>query len=178
MGAVVGLPIDPNRWERSAGYFAATTEAPPAMSPVTAPRFDRWALPRSLPIRLYLVGAMGLAASAIYGGGRLIADPSGASIGLSVDWLRGSPFGDYFVPGLVLFAVFGLGSLAVCVGLVGGHRWTTFGAPGLGLALVGWIVVQIGVLGTVSALHLVYGGLGIVLVALSTRRPDRTGAEG
>lgn len=126
-------------------------------------------------MRLYLLGAVGLAVSAFYGGGYLIADPTGATIGLSMDWLAGSPFPDYLVPGLVLVVGFGLGSLAVILGLLVGHRWTPYAAPGLGFGLLTWIVVQIWVVGTVTVLHIVYGGLGLLLVGLSIRCTDRSG---
>jgi len=62
---------------------------------------------------LFLLLFLGM--SALVGGSGLVADPSGAAIGLPLDLLRGSPFGDYLVPGLVLLIVLGAGPLLAAI---------------------------------------------------------------
>lgn len=47
---------------------------------------------------------------AVAGGLGLIVDPTGASLGLPVEWLSGSPFPDHLIPDIVLLGVNGLES--------------------------------------------------------------------
>lgn len=130
----------------------------------------------TLPLGLwvYLLGALFLAVTALYGGGMLVLDPTGGSVGMPVEWLDGTPFSDYLLPGLVLFGVLGVGALAVVLWLL--LRWpgARYAAVGLGVALVGWIVVQVLLLGRLHPFHLVYGGLGALLVGLALLPSVRT----
>lgn len=50
--------------------------------------------------------------AACLGGFSLVTDPSGEKIQMPLFWLEHSPFGNYFVPGLILMVVIGIGSLA------------------------------------------------------------------
>ena len=52
-----------------------------------------------------------LALVAVGGGVLLIQDPTGAVLQMETAWLVNTPFVDYFVPGLILFFIFGVGSL-------------------------------------------------------------------
>ncbi len=62
--------------------------------------------------------------AALWGGGALVADPSGSSLGLSSDWLVSGPFVDYAIPGLILFIVLGIGSVVdAAAALLGWHWW-------------------------------------------------------
>jgi hypothetical protein len=128
---------------------------------------------RPLTVRIYLLGAAVLGLTAFFGGGSMLLDPTGASLELPLEWLEGTPFVDYLIPGLVLFGLFGLGSFVVAYGLLRRSTWTAYGAAGLGLALVGWIVTQIALIGLVHALQLVYAGLGLALVGLAVAPSTR-----
>jgi hypothetical protein len=130
--------------------------------------------PETLPDRPpsvvgYAVGALVLGVSALYGGAALMRDPDDDPLGLPVEWLAGTPFRDYFLPGLTLFGVFGIGSFVVLFGIARRRLWARTGAVALGLAQVGWILVQIVLLRALSWLQLVYGGLGALLAVLATR---------
>lgn len=127
------------------------------------------ALDRSRPpaLWLYVLGAVGLGVSALFGGGSLVLDPSGDTMEMPTAWLEGTPFADYLVPGVVLFALFGVGSFVVVYGVVRRTAWAWHAAVGLGAAQVGWIVVQVSLLRMLNVLHVVYGGLGLLLVALA-----------
>lgn len=116
---------------------------------------------------LYVVGALGLGLSALYGGGNLLLDPTGSTMNMPVEWLGGTPFSDYFVPGVVLFGVLGIGSFVVLLGILRRRDWAWFAAVALGVTLVGWIVVQVLLLRTTNVLHFAYGGLGVLLVLLA-----------
>lgn len=124
---------------------------------------------RPLTVRAYLIGAVGLGLTALFGGGSLVADPSGERMEIPLEWLNGTPFADYFVPGLVLFSVLGVGSFVVLYGVVRRRSWGWWAAIGLGFALVTWIVTQMVLIQQVHALHAIYGGLGLFLVGLAFR---------
>jgi len=113
---------------------------------------------------LALQGASGLA-----GGFGLVSDPSGEAIGLPLEWLRGSPFEDYLVPGLVLFTVLGIAPLVVARGLWRGQQWARIGALLVGFALLAWIGVQILVVGYRGEppLQAAYGLLGVLITVIA-----------
>jgi hypothetical protein len=103
---------------------------------------------------------------AVVGGAAFLVDPSGTGIGIDVGLLEGSPFRDYFIPGLVLLAVNGLGSLAGAWLTLQKHRFAGFAGMGLGLFLMAWIVIQVSILGGIHWLQILYFALGLVEAAL------------
>ena len=64
-----------------------------------------------------------LSARALIGGAALLLAPSGRLGGLSPVPLVGTVLADFFVPGLVLFVVFGLGSAVTSYGLYARRGW-------------------------------------------------------
>lgn len=128
-----------------------------------------WTRLRDAPIsvRLYLVAAVALGSTALYGGGNLIADPTGGSLAMDTTMLDGTPFASFLVPGLVLFTVLGIGSLVTVVLIGLHHRMEWVASLGLAVALIGWITVQVALLGGVHWLHVLYGGLGVAMTLLS-----------
>ena len=113
--------------------------------------------------------------SGLLGGVGLIADPGGQAVGLPLEWLRGSPFDDYFVPGLVLLTVLGIGPLVVSLALWRARPWSRVGAILVGLALLVWIGVQILVVGyrAEPPLQAAYGLLGMMITVLAALPPVR-----
>jgi hypothetical protein len=136
------------------------------------------AIQKTRPITVYVLMATLLfqAVSAIGGGYGLVADPSGAGMQMPLELLAGSPFNDYFIPGLILLVVLGIGPLVVLYGLWTRRAWGWYGAILVGLALMIWIVVQIALLGYMAwpPLQLVYGLLGLVIAGLALLPPVRT----
>ncbi|WP_254769132.1 hypothetical protein [Salinilacihabitans rarus] len=122
-----------------------------------------------LALRAYVLGAVALGLSALYGGLALMLRRASDPLGMPLEWLDRTPFRDYFVPGLTLFTVFGVGSAAVLFGIARRRPWAWPAAVGLGLAQVCWIAVEVTLLRLFQPLHLAYGGLGAALVALATR---------
>lgn len=97
------------------------------------------------PPRPYALAAVELfvGLGALYGGGGLVADRSGAVLGMPLELLARSPFDDYLVPGLTLLLVNGVGSLVgAALSLA---RVRSAGALGfvLGTFLAAWIVLQV-----------------------------------
>lgn len=133
--------------------------------------------PAAVTALTLLVGLQGL--SGLVGGIGLTLDPSGQSLGLPLIWLERSPFSDYLVPGVILLVVLGVLPLIVVYGLWGGRPWAWVGSAFVGVALVGWLLVEIAVIGYHAdpPLQLVYGvlaGLIMGLLALpSVRREFR-----
>lgn len=119
---------------------------------------------------LALASALALQGLSGLGGGLgLIADPSGEAIGIPLEWLTGSPFADYLVPGVVLLTVLGIGPLVVAYGVWTRRSWARGASLLVGVALLVWIGVEIAVIGyqPQPPLQLVYGVLGAVIVVLA-----------
>lgn len=136
--------------------------------------------PRRRPGGLHVLMAALLVqgVSGLGGGLGLVADPSGRALDIPLAWLEGSPFKDYLIPGLVLLTLLGLGPVVVLYALRAGKRWARSAALVIGLALVGWIGVQVLLIGyrawpppPLPSLQVVYGSIGIV-IAVSALLPS------
>ena len=121
---------------------------------------------------------MFLGGTALAGGIALVLGVGAAPPG---DWLDRIPVIDsWVVPGLVLGAGFGLGSLLAAYGMlrrshwtwsrpierVTRHHWSWIATMLLGLGHVAWIIVELVYLPQVSALQAVYGTVGVALLLL------------
>ncbi len=76
--------------------------------------------------------------------------------------LEGSPFDSFFIPGLVLFGLFGIGNIVGAVLLAKKLKWHGYIAGVLGSGLVIWIVIQVHVIETIAFLHILFLIIGIV----------------
>jgi hypothetical protein len=116
------------------------------------------------------------AIGAIGGGIGLVQDPVD-NIGMSVSLLKGTPFKDYLIPGLILLIVVGLFALLVLAGLLRRWKpaWWLSLASGGGLVI--WIIVEVALLGYLPGsgivLQTVFGLLGVAIVVLDLLRPTR-----
>lgn len=122
--------------------------------------------PRSWP--LILSNAF-VAVGAIPAGLALVADPSGGAIGLPVALLEGTPFDGFRVPGLALAFLVGGTALAAAVAHV--LAWARARELSLlaGVTLVGWIAIQVALVGPVHALQLLYALIGLAEIGLAVR---------
>jgi hypothetical protein len=123
--------------------------------------------PASAYILMGLMLFQGL--SGLVGGIGLILDPSGETLQIPIQWLEGSPFSDYRIPGWILLMVLGFLPLIVLSGLWKQMRWSWFGALIVGIALMIWIGVEILVIGYHSQppLQFIYGLVGLVILILA-----------
>ena len=120
---------------------------------------------------IFLLAIVGT--GAVFGGGALIVDPSGGSIGLSVEILKYSPFSNFFIPGHLLFNFLGIGSLLACFIVIkktkGYPIWTMI----IGFTLTIWIAVQMMMLRDVQFLQIIFGSIGISLIILGILERNR-----
>jgi hypothetical protein len=110
-----------------------------------------------------------LAAGAIGGGIALMAGPRGQILPLPVSSLSGSPFADYFWPGVVLFVAIGVFPLAAAALSLRRHPAAPAIAIATGVSLLGWLAVEIAIIGYSSnpPLQPFYLVLGVVICAVS-----------
>jgi energy-converting hydrogenase Eha subunit B len=104
-----------------------------------------------------------LGIGALAGGIALIVAPDGSVMHFDTGLLEGSPFTDFFIPGLILGGLFGVGSLAVAVAGLRHARLAPFVAFAIGCAQMIWIVVQLAIIEELSFLHPTMFVLGLVI---------------
>jgi hypothetical protein len=104
---------------------------------------------------------------ALFGGGALLLAPDGHLLGMPTTLLAGSPFSSYLVPGMILFTVIGLGPLVAAALTLRRHEFAPIAAIAVGLALIGWISVEMVVLaGLASLAWVLYLVLGVSIAAI------------
>ncbi len=119
--------------------------------------------------RLCLAFLTVLALGALGGAAFLVTSPDGSAMQWTVSMLAGSPFPDFFIPGLILGGVFGLGSLAVLVMGVARLPIAPFLAFAIGCGQMIWIVVELAIIGEFSFLHPACFGIGLGIAATAVR---------
>ncbi|MCX7783944.1 MAG: hypothetical protein N2318_09935 [Meiothermus sp.] len=134
------------------------------------------------PVGVYgLMGVLAfVAVGALYGGYSFLSDPSGGKMGIPTEWLSRTGFSDYFIPGLILFAVLGVLPLLTVVllwlrpdwGWMQGLEnlfhvhWVWGLAFGIGLAQMIWIVYQVVTMGLLFWLQPTMFGMGLLICGL------------
>lgn len=99
-------------------------------------------------LRHYILGSLLLLMAVnAFGGGYYAM--SGAK-DIPVEWLKGSPFPDYFFPGLFLFLVIGGSALIAAVAVFSRHRLARCAALFCGVTVLLWIIIQVIIIGYVS----------------------------
>lgn len=110
---------------------------------------------------LLLINGVG----ALYGGFNLVLYPDGSSLHITTEWLRYSPFTDFFIPGFILLVTNGFFSFLVLTFLILDHKRLQLLIIAQGAILSGWIGIQILLLREIVALHIIMGSIGIALIA-------------
>lgn len=83
-----------------------------------------------------------LSVRVLLGGAQFLLVPSGELIGVSTALLAGTPFRDFLLPGLFLFAVLGVGPLVVAYGPAQNRRWAWSGSVAVSLVLAAWVIAE------------------------------------
>lgn len=74
---------------------------------------------------------------------------SGAE-GVPREWLQGSPFEDYFIPGLFLFVIVGGSFLFATIAVFARFQRARLAAFGAATVVLAWLAVQLAIIGYVS----------------------------
>ena len=119
----------------------ANTEVQGLISEFVRRSQSRGDRPASAWVAVGLLVLLGIAA--LPSGWQLMhPEPDGSALGMSVTLLAASPFSSYLIPGLILFGLFGLGSLAAAVAGLLLHWTGPFAAFAIGCGQMIWIVVE------------------------------------
>ncbi len=94
------------------------------------------------------IGAMGLlaflAVGAFFGGWELMhPGADGSGLGMPAEWIQRTPFGSWFIPGLILFTVFGVGSTVTFVAAALRHWSAPYLTFAIGVGQMIWITVEL-----------------------------------
>jgi len=100
-------------------------------------------------------------------GAILMVAPSGTLLQMPLDMLKGTPFDDFLVPGIILFLVNGIGQIVAGVLTLRRHRFAGYLGAVLGFGLMIWIFVQVNMIGGRHILQYSYFMIGVIETALS-----------
>jgi hypothetical protein len=135
---------------------------------------DRKRQPLSRVAKAVLALELILSVGALSGGLMLMLAPRGEIIPLPLSALAGSPFDTYFVPGMILFGVLGLGPLVAARLVWLRDPFAPATAFVVGAALITWVSVEVAIIGysnepPLQAIYMVLG-VAILLVAIGWLR--------
>jgi hypothetical protein len=77
------------------------------------------------------------------------------------------PIDNFFLPGLYLLIVYGIGSSIIAYGLLRQLFWAPVAGILLGLVLIGWVIGQIILWGPPVMLQYIYLTVGVAIILLS-----------
>ncbi len=121
---------------------------------------------KSISVALGIIQSL-VAILAIPAGIAMVIKPDGSQLGIATEILNRSPFTDFFIPGLLLLSVIGLGQGFAAVScFMKFSFYRTFGFI-LSIALVIWIVVQVYFINLIHFLQVIFFIIGITEVVLS-----------
>jgi len=91
--------------------------------------------------------------------------------GVPTEWLAGSPFRDYSVPGLILFIAVGGAALIASVSVFLRDPRARLASFAAAAVLLGWLAIQVAIVGYISWMQPVTAAAGLLVVALARRLP-------
>jgi hypothetical protein len=98
---------------------------------------------------------------ALAGGWAAISNPQ-APLGAPVEMLKNSPFSDFLIPGILLFAVIGLGNLVAALTFWLKLKLQPYASGFVSCALIIWIIVQCIMIRSIHPLHIIFFSIGVV----------------
>jgi hypothetical protein len=122
-------------------------------------------VPGILAIPLLLLLALG----AFFGGWELMHPAAdGSGMGMPLAYLEHSPFSSYVLPGILLFVVFGVGSVVAAIATILRHWTAPYLLFALGIGQMIWITVELAMVQVFHPLmHPLMFGWGVVAVILA-----------
>lgn len=118
---------------------------------------------RKILLVMFLLVAFG----AIPAGIALVAKPDGSNLMLDATMLRYNVFNNFLVPGLVLLFLVGIGHLTTVLLFWKKSSLAPVAGFSMGNILIGWIVVQIMLIGYASWMQPFFFSVGLAEVLLS-----------
>jgi len=106
---------------------------------------------------------------AFFGGLAAVINPT-SPLGISPEVLKLGPFTDFFIPGLTLLVVIGLGNALTGVLALKKVSLADYMSGAMGVILIGWIVIQCYILQSIVCLHIIFFMIGCVQGALALIR--------
>jgi hypothetical protein len=94
--------------------------------------------------------------------------------GIPREWLRGSPFADYFVPSLILVVVVGGTFLLASVAVFARWRHARVLAIAAAVVVFGWLATEIAIIGYVSWMQPATAIAGALVLALAWQLPPES----
>ena len=104
--------------------------------------------------------------SAVFGGWMLISEPDGSKLQMSAEWLTGTPFNSYLIPGIILLLANGILSLFTAIAVLARFRIYPLLIILQSIILCGWIISQISLIRMLSWLQIMFGFIGVILFFL------------
>ena len=134
-------------------------------------QLDRTRTPLSRVAKGALALDILLSIGALGGGLVLMLAPRGEVMPLPLSALAGSPFDTYFVPGLILFGVLGLGPLVAARLAWQRHLLAPIATFIVGAGLLIWVAVEVAIIGYSNEppLQAIYGLLGVAILLVALR---------
>ena len=126
-------------------------------------------VPSERSLRIALGVLLAVIALNAFGGG--VYGLAGAP-GVPRTWLAGSPFATYFIPSVVLLVVVGGACLLAAIAVLDGWTRARLLALGAGAIVLGWLGVQVAIIGYVSWMQPTTAAAGAVAVALALLCPS------
>lgn len=90
-----------------------------------------------------------------------------------LEWLEGSPFTNYFIPGLILSIVVGGAFLLASVAVFGRFRIARKASFASVIIVLTWLAVQLSIIGYVSWMQPVTAVTAIIILCLTWFLPDQ-----
>lgn len=103
---------------------------------------------------------------AVFGGLAAITNPK-SPLGIPIEILKNSPFSNFFIPGIILFTIIGLGNIVSALMFRFKSRFQGYISSVFSWALVIWIVVQCIMLNSIAPLHIIFFTIGSIEATLS-----------
>ncbi len=105
-----------------------------------------------------------VAVGALYGGVGLIADNS---IGMLPEWLDGTPFTSWMLPGIFLLLVVAAPMTTAAIAELRRLSWAYAASVVAGAAMVGWILAQLAIIQRYFFLQPIMAGSGVLVLVLA-----------
>ncbi|MCC7158127.1 MAG: hypothetical protein LC117_00575 [Bacteroidia bacterium] len=83
------------------------------------------------------------------------------------EWLKGSPFRNYFIPGLFLFVVVGGSALLAAIFILIRHHLAQKVASACGIIILLWLLVQVVIIGYVSWMQPTTAVTAVIILLLT-----------